>query len=118
MERAGSPWTDNEDEIELDSGSDAAMAEAIRDVNLGGCFIRTHSPEPPGTLIVLRFTLPGDGREVHVEAIGRVCWIRREDNGPPGMGVQLIELDTVTMDDLASYIVGAPHSAQSAVKAA
>lgn len=60
----------------------------------GGMFIRSTSPQPPGTTFDFELILQGEKRVVH--GIGEVAWVREEDEGfdrPPGMGVRFLSLE-------------------------
>jgi uncharacterized protein (TIGR02266 family) len=63
-------------------------------VNLskGGVFLETESPMPIGTVLTLRFAVPGVGP---LEVTGVVAWIRppEVDSGPAGMGIEFERLD-------------------------
>ncbi len=74
---------------------DTFLFAYITDLSALGIFIRTTSPEPPGTHLNMRFTLPGDEEALEVE--GEVIWINSFRPGDfsnlnPGMGVQFIDL--------------------------
>src|SRR5947199_360023 len=62
-------------------------------VSPGGMFIRTRTPQPPGTVLEFEFRL-GDGFEL-IKGRGEVVWVRPEDEGPArpaGMGLRFLEL--------------------------
>lgn len=74
---------------------DTFLFAYITDLSVMGIFIRTNTPEPPGTALNLRFTLPGDQRPLELE--GEVCWINPFRPGDfsnlnPGMGVKFIDM--------------------------
>ena len=67
----------------------------IRDISVTGIFVRTNTPETPGTLLNLRFTPRSSDEILDVE--GEVIWInpyRPSDNNClyPGMGVRFVDL--------------------------
>ncbi len=75
---------------------DTFLFAYITDISALGIFIRTMNPEPPGTQLNMRFTLPDD--EVVLEAEGEVIWINSFRPGDfsnlnPGMGVRFIDLE-------------------------
>ena len=75
---------------------DTFLFAYITDLSALGIFVRTHTPEQPGTLLNLRFTLPGDEDALEVE--GEVIWINSFRPGDfnninPGMGVRFIDLE-------------------------
>lgn len=60
----------------------------------GGMFIRSRSPQPPGTTFDFELTLHGEPQVI--QGIGEVAWVREEDQGfdrPPGMGVRFLSLE-------------------------
>lgn len=68
--------------------------EYSENVSTGGMFIRTPSPQPPGSVFDFEFTL-GDGYTL-IHGIGEVVWVREADEGfdrPSGMGVRFLTLD-------------------------
>lgn len=74
---------------------DTFLFAYIVDMSALGIFIRTNNPEPPGTHLNLRFTLPGEQRPMALE--GEVIWINpfkpgNFENTHPGMGVRFVDL--------------------------
>jgi uncharacterized protein (TIGR02266 family) len=70
------------------------ITEHSANISMGGMFIRTDTPQPPGTIFDFEFTL-GDGYTL-IHGIGEVVWVREADEGPdrpPGMGVRFLNLD-------------------------
>jgi uncharacterized protein (TIGR02266 family) len=63
-------------------------------VNLskGGIFLETETPMPMGTVLNLRFSVPGGST---LEVTGRVTWVRLdpEPGKPAGMGIEFENLD-------------------------
>ena len=79
----------------------------ITDISATGIFVRTTTPEQPGTLLNLRFA-PADG-EPPIEVEGEVIWINPyrpgvPDNLHPGMGVQFVGLDDDLRDRLLELV--------------
>lgn len=62
-------------------------AAVTLNISRGGLAIRTTSPLDPGTVVKVRFRLPGASREADAEA--RVAWSERR----VGMGLQFTRLD-------------------------
>jgi uncharacterized protein (TIGR02266 family) len=67
----------------------------ITDISATGIFVRTTTPEQPGTHLNLRFT-PDDSGPIEVE--GEVIWVNpyrpgAPDNLHPGMGIRFEGLD-------------------------
>jgi len=78
----------------------------ITDISATGIFVRTTSPETPGTHLNLRFT-PDDSGPIECE--GEVIWINpfrpgAPDNLHPGMGIRFVELDDEVRQRLLELI--------------
>ncbi|MBA3394849.1 MAG: TIGR02266 family protein [Deltaproteobacteria bacterium] len=80
----------------------------ITDISATGIFVRTTTPEQPGTHLNLRFRLPADpARQIEVE--GEVIWVNpyrpgAPDNLHPGMGIRFAGLDDDTRSRLLELI--------------
>jgi uncharacterized protein (TIGR02266 family) len=104
-------------DLEVDYASEENYLFAyITDISATGIFVRTTTPESPGTHLNLRFappdSEPGDddgekdewGEKIEVE--GEVIWINpyrpgAPDNLHPGMGIRFVGLD----DDLRTRLL-------------
>lgn len=78
----------------------------ITDISATGIFVRTTTPEQPGTHLNLRFS-PDDSGPIELE--GEVIWINpyrpgTMDNLHPGMGVRFVGLDDDMRDRLLELI--------------
>ena len=75
--------------------SDSFIEQPGGNVSLGGMFIETPLPSPPGTILTFEVRLPGS-RGV-VQGVGRVLWKREgpasDAEHPSGMSVEFIKLD-------------------------
>jgi type IV pilus assembly protein PilZ len=95
-------------DLEVDYGNEENYLFAyIRDISATGIFVRTNSPEPPGTRLNLRFTTPGRGDTFELE--GEVIWINpyrpgHSDNLHPGMGIRFIGLTDDDRERLVEFI--------------
>lgn len=74
---------------------DTYLFAYITDMSELGIFVRTNNPEPMGTRLHMRFTLPSDQRPLAVE--GEVTWVNPYRPGDlnninPGMGIRFVEL--------------------------
>jgi len=78
----------------------------MSNLSLGGCFIKTSVPEPAGSVVMLRFTLPGADESTSIKAVGKVCWVKEGGDGPLGMGVQFVSVDDGDRSTLVQYISG------------
>jgi len=94
-------------DIEVDyKSADNFLFAYITDISAMGIFIRTNAPEPPGTVINLRFTPPG-GPQLNLE--GRVMWVNpyrpgSYDNINPGMGLQFIDLSAAQREQIVNLV--------------
>jgi len=75
----------------------------ITDISATGIFVRTTTPEAPGTHLNVRFT-PDDSGPIELE--GEVIWVNpfrpgNSDNLHPGMGIRFVGLD----DDMRSLLL-------------
>lgn len=79
--------------VRVDYGTvDAFFSEFTTDVNEGGLFIETDTPQPPGTLVMLQFRIPGSAQPIKVR--GRVVWTSFDRPSElPGMGIEFEHLD-------------------------
>ena len=79
---------------------------SITDISVTGIFVRTTSPESPGTHLNLRFS-PDDSGPIELE--GEVIWVNpyrpgTPDNLHPGMGIRFAWLDDEHRDRLLGLI--------------
>lgn len=81
----------------------------MANLSLGECFIKTRMPEPAGSMVMLRFGLPGEGHNTVIKAVGRVCWTKSGLDGPAGMGIQFVRVEAQEMTELRKYIGGLLH---------
>jgi type IV pilus assembly protein PilZ len=94
-------------DLEVDYRSDDTFLFAyITDISAMGIFVRTVTPEPPGTRLNLRFCAPGAGV---LEVEGVVIWINPyrpgdRENLNPGMGVQFVDLDRAQRERLKKLV--------------
>ena len=90
---------------------DELFSEFTSDINDGGLFIETDSPQPLGTEVSMRFDLPGQNHPlVTVGRVDRVSDGGRND--PPGMGVEFEALgaeDSRAIDDLIRGLRASPQ---------
>jgi type IV pilus assembly protein PilZ len=95
-------------DLEVDYGNQENYLFAyIRDISATGIFVRTNSPETPGTRLNLRFTPPSADSPLELE--GEVIWINpyrpgQPDNLHPGMGIRFIGLSDDDRGRLQDFI--------------
>lgn len=94
-------------DLEVDYKCDDTFLFAyITDISAMGIFVRTNTPEPPGTRLNLRFTPPG-GPQLNLE--GQVMWVNpfrpgSYDNINPGMGVQFVDLTPQQREQVVNLV--------------
>ena len=80
-------------------GNTIAGALALN-ISHGGVAIRTTSPPEPGTVVRLRFRLPGGKKEIDTD--GQVRWIDRRI----GMGLQFTRIDPADQATVDDFVQG------------
>ena len=101
-------------DLEVDYASEENYLFAyITDISATGIFVRTTTPEQPGTHLNLRFRLPVPARpgdsSVQIEVEGEVIWVNpyrpgAPDNLHPGMGIRFVGLEDEVRDQLLELI--------------
>lgn len=95
-------------DLEVDYASEENYLFAyITDISETGIFVRTTTPEPPGTHLNLRFRPDDEGPQIEVE--GKVIWVNpfrpgAPDNLHPGMGIRFVALDDELRDRLLELV--------------
>lgn len=95
-------------DLEVDYGlEDNYLFAYITDISETGIFVRTTTPEQPGTRLNLRFSPDNATRPIEVE--GEVIWVNpyrpgARDNLHPGMGVRFVELEDDVRDRLLELV--------------
>ena len=94
-------------EIEVDVRSEHNFFTGFSlNVSRGGIFVATHFVRPIGSLLELRFTLPGE--DSPIDAIAQVRWIAeprdaRED-GVRGLGLEFVAITAVDVARIQDFI--------------
>jgi type IV pilus assembly protein PilZ len=95
-------------DLEVDYASeDNFLFAYITDISETGIFVRTTSPEQPGTHLNLRFS--PDNASPPLELEGEVIWVNpyrpgAPDNLHPGMGIRFVALDDDLRDRLLALV--------------
>ena len=95
-------------DLEVDCRSEENYLFAgVTDISATGIFIRTTTPEPPGTHLNLR--LAADDGQEPLELEGEVIWINPYRPGPPdnlhpGMGIRFVGLSDDDRGRLQDFI--------------
>lgn len=94
-------------DLEVDYASeDNYLFAYITDISATGIFVRTTTPEEPGTHLNLRFAAE---RMRPLEVEGEVIWVNPyrpgvPDNLHPGMGIRFVAIDAELKDQLLELI--------------
>jgi uncharacterized protein (TIGR02266 family) len=97
-------------DLEVDYASeDNYLFAYITDISTTGIFVRTTTPEEPGTLLNLRFSPEGRGGDGEMEVEGEVIWVNpyrpgAPDNLHPGMGIRFVGIDDEVRTQLLELI--------------
>ena len=95
-------------DLEVDYASEENYLFAyITDISETGIFVRTTSPEQPGTHLNLRFRPDGASEQLELE--GEVIWVNpyrpgAPDNLHPGMGIRFVQLEDEVRDRLLELV--------------
>ena len=85
---------------------DSLFSEFARNINDGGIFVETDTPQPIGTSVELEFKLPGADRPI--EVIGNVVRSIESDqvtpDGVAGMGIEFENLDSDVREQINEII--------------
>jgi type IV pilus assembly protein PilZ len=85
---------------------DSLFSEFARNINDGGIFVETDTPQPIGTSVELEFKLPGAERPI--EVIGNVVRSIESDqatpDGVPGMGIEFENLGSDVREQINEII--------------
>ena len=84
-------------EIQVRFGSpDGALLSGFSiDISTGGLYLRTNFQLKIGDILILRFTLLGQDKEISCPS--RVAWVNNQENPcnpelPPGVGLQFVDI--------------------------
>lgn len=77
------------------SSSNRFVKDFLKNISHGGVFIETLRPAKPGTILNIRFTIPG--QKVPLRVKGEVVWTAfpkevRKRKHKPGMGIKFVDL--------------------------
>jgi len=77
----------------------------IQNLSVGGCFVRTPTPLPAGSVASLKWEFEDDARTV--DCVVRVAWARPADQANekvPGMGLSFETINGAELQRIHSYI--------------
>jgi type IV pilus assembly protein PilZ len=105
IERRSSPRADFVVRVNYQT-VDSLFSEFARNINDGGIFVETDTPQPIGTSVELEFKLPGADRPI--EVIGNVVRSIDTDQVAPdgiaGMGIEFENLDSDVREQINKII--------------
>jgi type IV pilus assembly protein PilZ len=105
IERRSSPRADIVVRVNYQT-VDSLFSEFARNINDGGIFVETETPQPVGTNIELEFKLPGADRPI--EVVGNVVRSIGADQAGPdgtvGMGIEFENLDSEVRQQINEII--------------
>ena len=105
IERRNSPRADIVVRVNYQT-VDSLFSEFARNINDGGLFVETDTPQPIGTSVELEFKLPGADRPI--EVIGNVVRSIESDQATPdgvaGMGIEFENLDSDVREQINEII--------------
>jgi len=95
IERRSSPRADIVVRVNYQN-VDSLFSEFARNINDGGIFVETDSPQPIGTSVELEFKLPGADRPIQVvgNVVRAVSADQVERDGIAGMAIEFENLDS------------------------
>jgi type IV pilus assembly protein PilZ len=91
-------------EIEFKETVDFATSYMLN-ISNGGLFIKTDEAFPLDTIVLLRFTMPGDSRPIETE--GKVVWCNTKGAKgyfPKGMGINFLKLDSDDAEKIKIFV--------------
>jgi type IV pilus assembly protein PilZ len=93
IERRASPRADIVVRVNYQN-VDSLFSEFARNINDGGIFIETDTPQPAGTNVELEFKLPGGNRPIEVvgNVVRSVSADQAESDGVAGMAIEFENL--------------------------
>lgn len=75
----------------------------LTNMSLGGAFVRTENPAPPGTMVTLRIYLSSE--EPPISVGGEVVWWRLPGHGEPaGMGVKFVRISPGDLEKVKAFL--------------
>ena len=82
---------------------DELFSEFARNINEGGLFVETDTPQELGSSVALHFRVPGSPDPIQV--MGRVVRVTPGDlHDPPGMGIEFEDLDKQSRDEINNLV--------------
>ena len=88
-------WVEESSEREL-------YFQRSANLSIGGMFLENTVPHPVGTVINIRFTLPGD--TVRIETKAQIVNAADSTDGGLGMGLKFVELEPGVAERIRTFI--------------
>jgi uncharacterized protein (TIGR02266 family) len=103
--RQTGPRADVELDIDLSTYGKYYLSK-LKNVSIGGAFVRTRELQPVGSDLKMKFRLPGDRNPI--EASGKVVWTYAQaGNTEPnssGMGIQFTKIEENARERIAQFV--------------
>ncbi|MBI5526324.1 MAG: PilZ domain-containing protein [Deltaproteobacteria bacterium] len=74
----------------------------IRNISVGGAFVRSDVLDEPGTEHILQFAIPNQPHPLNL--VGRVVWTRVEPPWHAGMGLEFIAMEDTDHRALSEFV--------------
>ncbi len=97
----GKPRPGRRVEVGFTAADGSARQAHTRNIGVGGAFVVTPAPEPPGTRLTLSVHVPTATEPIQVR--GEVRWVAPAGAEPGGMGVRFDDLDVEALLQLNEY---------------
>jgi type IV pilus assembly protein PilZ len=93
-------------EIEIEFKKDIDFVTSyMLNISKGGLFVKTDDAYPLDTIVLLRFTMPGDTQPIETE--GKVVWSnsnKRKGYFPRGMGMKFLKLEPTAAEKIKKFV--------------
>ncbi|MGI8784263.1 MAG: TIGR02266 family protein [Acidobacteriota bacterium] len=91
-------------QIRVESGSEVFFGYASN-ISIGGMYVQTINPKPPGFEVTVRFNLPKD--DAPLECLSAVVWSQEYDSvkcRKPGMGLRFLNITEADRERITAFL--------------